>query len=111
MTACPSAGPTIASGVTSDSPEHGLDLDNIDKRTPDATYPSTKIVDNEMATETTWLVSSLLYAIQDELPCAFHHTYHYFYNYDSNNTSTRWAWVRVRAPDPGLGSLLGQGTG
>jgi hypothetical protein len=63
-----------------------------------------------MATKTTGLVSSLLYAIWDELPCAFHHTYHYFNNYDSDNTSTRWARIRVRALGLGLGSLLGQDT-
>jgi hypothetical protein len=54
---------------------------------------------------------SLLYAIRDELPCTFHHAYHYFNNCDSDNTSTRWAWVCIRAPDPGLDSLLGQDTG
>jgi hypothetical protein len=63
---------TMASGETSTSPEHGLDLNNIDKRTPDATNPSIKITDNGMAIGTTGLVSSLLYAIRDELPCAFH---------------------------------------
>jgi hypothetical protein len=31
--------------------EHGLGLDNIDKRTPDATNPSVEIADNGMATE------------------------------------------------------------
>jgi hypothetical protein len=60
-----------------------------------------------MAIETTGLVSSLLYAIRDELPC----TFHYFNNYNSDNSSTRWARVRVRAPNPGLGSLLGQDMG
>jgi hypothetical protein len=58
-------------GETFASPEHGLGLNNIDKRTPDATYPSIRIDDNGMATETTGLVSGLLYIIQDELPCAF----------------------------------------
>jgi hypothetical protein len=79
----------MASGGTSTSPEHGLDLDNIDERTPDATNPSAETTDNGMAIETTGLVTSLLYAIRDELPCAFHHTYHYSNNYDSDNTSTR----------------------
>jgi hypothetical protein len=95
----------MASGEISTSPEHGLGLNNIDKRTHDATNHSIKTADNEMAIETTGLVSSLLYAIWEELSCAFHHTYHYFNNYDSNDTSTKWARVRIRAPDPGLGSL------
>jgi hypothetical protein len=34
------------------SPEHGLGLDNIDKRTPDATNPFEEIADNRMAIET-----------------------------------------------------------
>jgi hypothetical protein len=47
--------------------------------------------------------SSPLYAIWGELPCTYHHTYHCL-----DSTSIRQAQVRVRAPDPGLGSLLGQ---
>jgi hypothetical protein len=80
---------TMASGGTSASPEHGLGLDNIDKRTLVATIPSAETTYNGMATGTTGLMSSLLYAIWDELPCAFHHTYHYFNNYDLDSTSTR----------------------
>jgi hypothetical protein len=88
-TACPGAGPSMASGETSVSPEHGLSLDNIDKRTPDATSPPrAETTDIGMATETARLMSSLLYTIRDELPCALHHTYHYFNNCDSDNTST-----------------------
>jgi hypothetical protein len=64
-----------------------------------------KDADNGFATGPT---SSLLYAIQEELPCTFHHTYHIFLNYDSDNTSIRQTRVRVRALDPGLGTLLGQ---
>jgi hypothetical protein len=41
-TACPGTGPAMALGETSASPEHGLGPNNIDKRTPDATNPSTK---------------------------------------------------------------------
>jgi hypothetical protein len=71
-------------------PEHGLDPDNIDERTPNATNPSAETADNRMATKAVGLVISLIYAIRDDLPCAFHHTYyHYSNNYDSDNTSTR----------------------
>jgi hypothetical protein len=108
---CLCIGPTVASGETSASPEHGLGLNNIDKRTPDTTNPSTKTSDNGVATKTIGLVSSLLYTLRDKLLSAFHHTYHYFNNYGSNNTSTRWARVRIRALDPGLCSLLSQDTG
>jgi hypothetical protein len=88
-TACPVVGKTMASGRTSASPERGLDLDNIDERTPDVTNPSAETANNGLATETAGPMSSLLYAIRGELPCAFHHTYHYFNNYDSDNTSPR----------------------
>jgi hypothetical protein len=79
----------MASGGTSASPEHGLGLDNIDERTPDATNSSAETSDNGMTTETTGLVTSMLYTIRDDLPCAFHHTYHYSNNYHSDNTSTK----------------------
>jgi hypothetical protein len=64
-----------------------------------------KATDDGMATEQ---MSSLLYAIQKELLCTVHHTYHYFNNYDSDNTSIIQARVHIRASDPSLGSLLGQ---
>jgi hypothetical protein len=67
----------MTSGETSASLKHGLGLDNIDKRTVET---SAETSHNGMGIETTWLVSSLLYAIHDEIPCAFHHTYHYFNN-------------------------------
>jgi hypothetical protein len=101
----------MASREISSSIEHGLGLNNIDRRTPDAIKPSTKTADNWMATEIAGLVSSLLYAIHDEFLCTFHHTYYYFNNYGSDDSSTRWAQVRVRAPDPALGTLLGQDMG
>jgi hypothetical protein len=41
----------MALGGTSASPEHGLDLDNIDKRTPDTTNPSAETANNGMAIE------------------------------------------------------------
>jgi hypothetical protein len=58
-----------------------------------------------MATRST---SSMLYPIQDGLPCAFNHAYHCANNYGSDSTSIRQARIRVRAPDPSLGSLHGQ---
>jgi hypothetical protein len=48
MTACLGVGLTMASGETSTSLDHGLNLNNIDKRMLDATNPSTK-------TTTGWL--------------------------------------------------------
>jgi hypothetical protein len=60
-TACPGTGLTMASGGTSVSPEHGLSLDNIDKKMPDTTNPSVETADNGMATEAIGLMSSLLY--------------------------------------------------
>jgi hypothetical protein len=81
------------------------------RRTPDATNPSAKTTGNEMATETTGLVSSPLYTIRDGLPCTFYHTHRCFNNYDLDISSTRWARVRVQAPDPSLDTLLGQNAG
>jgi hypothetical protein len=79
----------MALGGTFASPEHDLGLENIDERTPDVATLSTETIDNGMVIETTGLVTCPLYAIRDELPFAFSHTYHYSNNYDSENTSTR----------------------
>jgi hypothetical protein len=84
---------------------------NVNKRMPDATNPSTKTAYNRMATETIGLVSNPLCVIWGGLPCTFHHTHCCFINYSSGVSSARWARVRVRAPDPSLNSLLGQDTG
>jgi hypothetical protein len=78
---CPNVGPTMASGGTFASPEHGLNLDNIDEKTPDATTHFAEIADSGDGYRN--------YAIRDELPCAFSDTYHYTNNYDSDNTSIR----------------------
>jgi hypothetical protein len=83
---------------------------NIDIRTSDATNPSAKTANYGMATKTTKLVLNPLYAIRVRLPCTFHHIHRYFSHYGSDVLSTRWARVHIRAPDPGLGSLLGQDT-
>jgi hypothetical protein len=49
---------------------------DINRRTPDAVNPPTKIADDGMATETTRLASNLLYAIPDDartkLSCNFY---------------------------------------
>jgi hypothetical protein len=88
---------------------------NINRRTSDAVNPPAKIVDNRMASKITMLVSGLLYNIsydtRDGLPCTFYRDDLYFNHYGSNVSSAGWARVRIRAPDPGLGSLLGQNMG
>jgi hypothetical protein len=75
-TAYPAVGLTMASGITSASPKHGLGLDNIDERTPEATNSSAETGDNGMATETTRLVTNLLYTILITIPTTTTRTIH-----------------------------------
>jgi hypothetical protein len=70
-TACLSAGPIMASRGTPASPEHCLSLDNIDERTPDATYPFADTADIGMATGTMRSVTSLLYTMGQNTICFF----------------------------------------